>query len=153
MANTLRRHSENFNELMSEIKVHEGRRLEMYRDTMGNWTIGYGHLANYLVDEYGTGYRITQMDAEYLLMNDLETAIYECLQFYWFEDLTPIRQRVIANVVFNVGITRFKKFKNTIKAIKAKDWKKAGDELVDSLWYRQVKSRGIDLVKKWRIDQ
>ncbi|MCQ2232128.1 MAG: lysozyme [Paludibacteraceae bacterium] len=48
------------------IKHFEGCRLESYQDSVGVWTIGYGHTQGVFA-----GQRITQADAEALLRQDL----------------------------------------------------------------------------------
>ena len=51
--------------LRERIKRHERLRLEPYRDSLGNWTVGYGHR---LLTS------ITGVRAELLLTDDLERA-------------------------------------------------------------------------------
>ena len=41
-------------------------------------------------------------------------------------------------------------FKKLIAAVKAHDWSKAADEMVDSDWYGKVKGRAKQLVKRMR---
>lgn len=50
------------------IKRFEGCRLESYQDSVGVWTIGYGHTQGVYA-----GQRITQEDAEALLRADLKS--------------------------------------------------------------------------------
>ena len=142
MSNSLGRNSDNFNMLVDEIKTHEGLELKLYKCSADKWTAGYGRN----MEDNG----LREIEAVFMLMNDIEATINECKSFSWFDSLTPTRQRVIANIVFNIGMPSFMHFEMTIKAIKRGDWVAAGDELVDSKWFREVKTRGIMLVELWR---
>ena len=42
------------------------------------------------------------------------------------------------------------KFVKMIAAVKRHDWKGAADEMENSLWFRQVGSRGQELVQRMR---
>ena len=50
-------------DLVNTIKKHEGCRLDMYKDTVGVWTIGYGHNLEEGID---------QETADFILARDLE---------------------------------------------------------------------------------
>jgi lysozyme len=54
----------------------------------------------------------------------------------------------LTDMIFNLGSTRFRKFKKMIKAIKNNDWELAGEEAKDSKWYKQVGKRGEEIVKQ-----
>jgi len=49
-------------------------------------------------------------------------------------------------MLFNLGRPRLSKFKNFKKALDAQDWKRAGIEGRDSVWYRQVGRRAERLM-------
>ena len=59
-------------------------------------------------------------------------------------------QRIIANMMFNMGYPRLSKFKGMKAGVDARDWQKAADEMVDSRWYNQVTNRAERLVKRMR---
>ena len=123
--------------LTALIAKHEGLRLKPYKDTVGKLTIGYGRN----LDDVG----ISQDIADQMLTEDVAQSIKACRKFKWFEDLNEIRQAVIVNMVFNLGITRFRKFKKTIAHIKRRHYCYASDEMLDSKWARQVKGRAEEL--------
>lgn len=52
------------------IRSHEGCRLEAYQDSVGIWTIGYGHTGSLVVK----GLTITQDEANELLKHDVRVA-------------------------------------------------------------------------------
>ena len=127
--------------LLSSVKFHEGLELKPYLDSVGVLTIGYGRNL-----ERG----ITKEEAEMLLLNDLAISTKEGESFGFFKDLTDNRQDVIVEMLFNLGLTRFKNFKKTIKAIENKDFASAADEMLNSAWANQVGQRAITLSNKMR---
>ena len=81
-------------------------------------------------------------DMEYILYNDIDVAIgcAESALESWHE-LPDYVQEVMTQVMFNLGIGTFKKFRNMIKAVNAGNWKQAAAELLDSRAARQTGSR------------
>ena len=43
---------------------------------------------------------------------------------------------------FNLGLTKLNKFKKMREGLEANDYSVAADEMVDSEWFKQIKSRG-----------
>ena len=66
----------------------------------------------------------------------------------WWKDLPEDLQRVMANMCFNLGITRLLKFKNFLSAMENKDWEKAAVEMIDSRWATQVGARATRLKER-----
>lgn len=117
---------------------HEGLRLKPYRDTKGKLTIGVGRN----LDDVG----ITRDEALLLLNNDLVRVRREVERaFPWFSRLNPVRKNVVLNMVFNLGLPRFRGFTKTITAIEAKDWERAAREMLESRWAKQVGRRAQEL--------
>ena len=122
---------------------HEGLRLKPYRDTVGKLTIGIGRN----LDDLG----ITEAEARYLLENDVLRVSLELVHhFPWYNGLNAARMIVMIDMVFNLGINRFKLFKKLIKAIEVQDWEQAAKEMLDSKWARQVKGRAAELAQMMR---
>ena len=90
---------------------------------------------------------ITKDEALFLLANDIEDAIKDLSNFDWFEDLDPVRKKVVIDLRYNLGPTRFRGFKKMIAALARGDYKAAAAEMVDSRWYHEVGSRSKRLVK------
>jgi len=83
------------------IKRHEALRLNSYLDAVGIWTIGYGSTLN-----VKQGMRITEAEAERLLVNDLKIAEREVNSHR-----LPLNQHQFDSLVsftFNVGIGAFR---------------------------------------------
>lgn len=84
------------------IKRHEALRLHAYKDSVGVWTIGYGHTST-----AKQGMVITEAEAEKLLKKDLKTAEDEINRHS-----LPLKQHqfdAVASFVFNVGIGSFRR--------------------------------------------
>ena len=124
------------NKTAKYIKANEGLRLKPYKCTAGKLTIGYGRN----LEDVG----ITVKEAEFMLETDI-TRVVEALDdifsFRLFCTLSNSRQRALTDMMFNLGHTRFKKFKKMIRAIKAGDFKQAARELLDSRYATQVPRR------------
>lgn len=122
--------------LLNDVKESEGCRLEAYKDSLGYWTIGYGHLLDDLKD--WKGYTITQDEAEALLINDLDSALFRAMHLpEWHALDTLCRQNAVVELLFNMG-GKWLKFYKTRLDISHGDWKSAHDDLLNSLWAKQV---------------
>lgn len=125
--------------LRRQLIRHEGLRLTPYKDSVGLLTIGVGR------NLQGRG--ITEAEAFYLLDNDIDLCIRHLVSRYaWFVDLDPVRQRAVVDLCFNLGPAGLAGFKQTLAALGRADYEDAADRLTDSLWYRQVASRGPRIV-------
>ena len=60
-------------------------------------------------------------------------------------ELDEIRQRVIIDMAFNIGVPRLNKFVKMWKAIDNKDFPSAKIEMLDSRWAKQVGNRAVRL--------
>jgi len=115
--------------LIEELTRDEGYRCKVYLDSVGIETIGIGRN---LVDV-----GVSKEEAQYLLSNDIKGAVRDAQGFSWYGELS----------LFNIGLTRFKKFKKTIRYIDSGDFGSASVEMLDSMWARQVGIRAKRLSK------
>jgi len=118
---------------------HEDLRLKPYRCSEGKLTIGVGRN----LDDNG----ISEEEAIFLLRNDIKSCRIEASQFSWYEDLSEGRKNVILSMIFNLGINRFKQFKNMLKALESEDYSEAAHEMLNSKWASQVDNRSNELAK------
>jgi lysozyme len=117
---------------------HEGLRLKPYRDTRNKLTIGVGRN----LDDVG----ITRAEALMLLDNDIATVRRDVKRaFPWFAGLDPVRKDVVLDMVFNLGLARFRRFEKTIASIRAGDWENAAREMLESRWANEVGKRATEL--------
>jgi lysozyme len=121
----------------------EGLRLKPYRCTAGKLTIGVGRN----LDDVG----ISREEAMHLLDNDIARVKADATHaFPWFGRLDQVRQDVVLNMIFNLGINRFSQFHQTIKCIEAFDYAGAADRMLQSLWAKQVGARAVRLANQMR---
>ena len=139
--------------LREELEIDEGRVDEIYADHLGYPTFGIGHLVVEHDAEYGkeVGTYVPENRVIKAFEQDIETVLSDCNRLYEdFEDLPEEAQRVIANMMFNMGYPRLSKFEGMKSGVDARDWNQAADEMVDSRWYYQVINRANRLVERMR---
>ena len=128
---------------VEQLKIDEGCRFTAYQDTVGVWTIGYGHTGG-----VKKGDKITQKDADDLLLADtLQAAVDASSLPVNFDGLNAVRQAVLINMSFNLGKTRLLAFKRTLLAIAIRDYDNAALYMLQSKWSKQVGNRSIRLAK------
>ena len=140
----------NLEKLREEIKYDEGSVNEIYLDHLGLATFGIGHLVTEWDEEYGweVGTPVSEDRCNEVFDSDIQIVLSDCQHLYPdFNDLPEEVQRIIANMMFNMGRPRLSKFKGMKAGVDARDWNKAADEMVDSRWYRQVTNRAERLVE------
>ena len=139
--------------LREELESDEGVKYEVYNDHLGYATFGIGHLVLDSDPEYGSeiGTAVSESRVAEAFESDIVGVVSDCESLYDdFEDLPEEAQRIIANMMFNMGRTRLSKFKGMKRGVDARDWETAADEMVDSNWYRQVTNRADRLVVRMR---
>ena len=120
--------------LIEELKRDEGVELRPYKCSAGFLTLGVGRN----IEERG----ITMDESDYLLANDITICEEEATRvFKWYNTLSDVRQRVILNMIFNLGLTKLLNFKKFLAAMEAEDWEEAGKQMLDSRWAKQVGNR------------
>ena len=118
---------------------------------MGNRIVGIGHLILPRDPEHGKpiGTRVTDARVQELFTQDINIALADCQAvFPTFSSLPHEAQRVMANMMFNLGRPRLGRFGKLIAAVNARDWSKAAVEMKDSKWYWQVGDRSKRLVRR-----
>jgi len=149
----------NTTHFLDKLIAHEGLVLTVYQDTLGIDTIGIGrnlkdrgiskeeldHMDIPSMDviyEHG----ITEADARYLAMNDIKIVEEElCRVKPVVNDLDSVRQLILMDMAFNMGVPRLCKFKRMWNAIEERKFDSAGLEMLDSRWAKQVGSRATKL--------
>lgn len=141
------------------LEVHEGLRLQSYQCTAGYNTIGIGRNldTNPLseqeraeLEERGvdcsnpaTMTLSSKGDAFYLLLNDLQ-GVYTRLraQCPWFGELSQVRQDVLADMAYNMGVAGLMRFKNMFSALEvalaSNEYQPVVAQMLDSKWARQL---------------
>lgn len=106
----------------------------------------------------GTGYNLSDRGLpddilEELLQRDLAMVLDQCrLTFSHFDKLSYARQLVYLDMTYNMGISRFAKFKRTHESVRKGLYEQAGRQMLDSLWAVQVgprRSKPLVAMMKW----
>lgn len=135
--------------LVAELERDEGLRLKPYRDTVGKLTVGVGRN----LDDVG----LSQDEAEYLLQNDIKRACADLdANLPWWRELDDVRQRVLVNMCFNMGIGSIQagrgllSFGITLLKVKSGDYAGAAAGMLASKWAGQVGGRAKRLADMMR---
>lgn len=121
-------------------KDFEELRLKPYKCSAGKLTIGYGRN----LQDVG----ITQEEADIMFARDFINAAKTAKKLA--PDIAEPAFYVLTDMIFNMGDTRIKEFKNMLAALSKKDYKTAADEMENSKWYKQVGRRSKKLVEIMR---
>ena len=152
---------------INKLIEHEGLVLKVYQDSLGIDTIGIGRNLedrgiskeelDYLdipnmevIYEHG----ISEADARYLALNDIAIVENElCRVHPCVEELDSVRQLILMDMAFNMGVPRLCKFKKMWNAIHEQNFEAASLEMMDSRWARQVGSRAKKLSDAMKIGE
>ena len=134
--------------LIEQLRLHEGERRKPYRDTVGKLTVGIGRN----LDDKG----LRRDEIEYLLANDIADSRADLDRYLpWWRGLDPVRQRVLIDMVFNMGAGSPKgggllSFVNTLSEIRRGNYGIAADMMLASKWSAQVGRRAVRLATMMR---
>lgn len=135
-------------DLLESVKLGEGLRLNAYPDPLTRaspWTIGYGHTG----PDVGPATICTADRADFWLKSDLADACTALDQKEtWWRDLPLEAQRVMAEMVFNMGLGHLQGFHRFLIALQAQNWTVAASEMMHSLWASQVGNRAQRLSQR-----
>ncbi|MDP6459230.1 MAG: hypothetical protein QF829_00385 [Candidatus Hydrothermarchaeota archaeon] len=132
--------------LLKSVKAHEGYRNKVYLDSLGKRTVGVGHLCveDFWEDnkEYEEKFLLT------ILEHDLKSAIKSAERLCSdCPDLDDLAKETIVEMVFQLGETGVKKFRNFWKALRndPPNYEKASIEMLDSRWADQTPKRAKEM--------
>jgi len=128
--------------LREQIKEHEGYRLDVYKDTLGFDTGGYGHKI-ILGEEIPT----TKEGWDELFEKDFIRA------WNGMEDICaeysldiPIKGKcILCEMTFQMGPAGVGKFRNMLLALQNQSYTEAASEMLDSRWAKQTPNRAKKL--------
>ena len=143
----------NIDELRQEIQNDEGRVNSVYLDHLSLPTIGIGHLIKESDPEYGlpVGTVVDDERINELFDQDIKVTLSECEQLYGnFNDLPEEVQKILANMMFNLGRPRLSKFRKLCKAVADKNWQECAVQMEDSRWHKQVTNRANRLISRMK---
>ena len=130
--------------LLALLRQLEGLCLTAYQDTVGVWTIGYGH--NLQAHGYTAADAAKQVwtreQSETALQLDASQALNDVLSHWsWAKDLDDVRQAVLVDMVFQMGVGKVSRFVDTLPAIESGHYANASTLILKSTWAHQTHQR------------
>uniref|UniRef100_UPI00406992DB Endolysin,Stimulator of interferon genes n=1 Tax=Salpingoeca macrocollata TaxID=1924736 RepID=UPI00406992DB len=148
------------------LRIDQGLRLKIYKDTEGYYTIGIGHLltkspslnaAKSELDKAigrNTNGVITKDEAEKLFNQDVDAAVRGILRNAKlkpvYDSLDAVRRAALINMVFQMGETGVAGFTNSLRMLQQKRWDEAAVNLAKSRWYNQTPNRAKRVITTFR---
>ena len=136
------------NKLREELEFDEGCVYKIYNDHLGYPTFGIGHLVLESDPEHGepVGTPVSKERVIECFEKDIDSVFSDVdRNLPWAAEQSEDIKRVLANMCFNLGITRLLKFKKFLGALELKHYKSASEEMMDSRWATQVGPRATRL--------
>lgn len=128
--------------LVQELRRDEGVRYTPYEDTEGIPTVGVGHNLRAAPLPAGWSYPLTDAQVDTLLDHDLLNVYHDLdRSLSWWVQLCDVRQRVVANMCFNMGVNGLMTFRNTLLAMREGRYADAAAGMLQSKWASQVGAR------------
>ena len=128
------------------VKRHEGSRNKPYKDSLGLWTVGVGHLigdGRTLPPEMNRTFSDKEVDD--LFEEDFAKHVKIAEKTPGYDLANPTGKAAMIDLAFNMG-QWWTKWKNTAAALKSGDFTAASQGLQDSAWYKQVGKRAQEIV-------
>lgn len=118
----------------NQLTPEEGRRLKPYTDSVGKLTIGIGHN----LSDNG----ISDAICDAIFKEDALAVINELNQALpWWQGMDEVRQRVLADLAFNMGIETLLTFGQFLGFMKSGSYSAAAQDLTHTKWASQVGAR------------
>tara|TARA_B100000678_G_C17938089_1_gene394108 strand:+ start:158 stop:586 length:429 start_codon:yes stop_codon:yes gene_type:complete len=137
-----------FKKLKDRIKKNEGYSDKPYKDQLGFYTIGYGHLIkekenNYYIKKYNKDHFKKLFEADFKKAQDQ-------YQKNFFKKYHTISEKeLLIEMLFQLGENGVSKFKKMLYFLNKKEKFMASLEMLDSLWYLQTPERVKNLIKNY----
>ena len=133
-------------EIEADLRRDEGVETHAYRCSEDKLTIGVGRN----IDPRG-GLGLSDTEISFLLQNDIKRVLLELHRnFPWWSEMPDPWQRALANMCFQLGVSRLRDFKLMLMALEAGDGEQAAHEALDSRWAQQTPERAERIAALYR---
>jgi lysozyme len=126
--------------ITEQLIADEGFKLRPYRCPAGKLTIGVGRNLE------DTG--ISKAEALLMLENDIRSCADRLKGIPWFSGLNAVRQEVLINMAFNLGVAGLMGFPRMMAALERGQYVLASQEMLESKWASQVPQRAKRLAEE-----
>lgn len=133
--------------IMNMIKAHEGVRTRPYKDSLGLWTVGVGHLigdGKSLPPEMNREFSMAEINE--MFIKDYKHHKEAAEKIPGYTKLNNNGKAGLIDLTFNMGPVWYRKWPNFTRSISAGDTEGAAKSLEDSKWYTQVGRRAKTVV-------
>ena len=136
--------------LQQEIIQEEGGIiLKPYKDHLGYWTVGAGHLIRDN-EKQELMQPITYQRGLELFLKDFNVSKKDMETSTEGMDIDDNAKECVLHMVFQLGLPRLNKFIKFKKCLTENDIEGAMVEMKDSLWYRQTTNRANRIIDKMK---
>ena len=137
-----------YSNLKLRIKKNEGYSNKPYKDQLGFFTIGYGHLIKpdenkYLKNSY------TKKYFENLFEEDFNKALLQYKKSFFKKTHRKKEKELLIEMLFQLGDKGVSKFHKMLSNIEKRQKFMTCLEMLNSLWYKQTPKRVEDLIKNY----
>lgn len=130
----------------AEIKVNEGFRMEVYKDTLGFSTGGYGHkmLEGETPPTDMAGWnKLFERDFA-RAMSGAEDLLMIC------PNVDDTARHLVVEMCYQMGSSGVSKFKGMLSALQESDYVTASKEMLDSKWAKQTPYRAKRMAERMK---
>lgn len=114
--------------------LHEANKRYPYRCTAGKLTIGIG----FNLDDVG----LYPEEITFIFKNRISLVRKRLeKELPWFDSLDEVRQAVLLDMGYNLGVDGLLAFKRTLGSVRRGDYSLAAVQMLESKWARQVGNR------------
>ena len=134
--------------LEAELRRDEGVRYRPYLDTSipPKWTVGVGHNLSASPLPAGWTYPLNDAQVNQLLASDIADTMHQLdVHLPWWRSMDEVRQRVICNLCYNLGLNGLLGFHNALAAMQSHAYVTAAADLKASEWCGEVGARAVRL--------
>ncbi|MEI7342219.1 glycoside hydrolase family protein [Pectobacterium brasiliense] len=129
----------------TKLGYYRDGKFHIYKDHLGNETIGYGHLVLSTEKQiFKNG--ISEVEADLLLHADIQRAKQDVKKLNISIPVASRWNDFLVMMIFQLGLTKTLGFKKFLNALNAGNYATAIIEVKDSLWYRQTAGRVDDMI-------
>lgn len=136
--------------LIPDLKSDEGCKLHAYPDPLSGaepWTIGYGATGPTITKNTVWTQAMADNDLS-MRVGKLTTQLQSALP--WFTRLSDLRQDVLVNMAYNLGLVGLLAFHKTLTFASLGHYDNAAEAMLDSKWAHQLPNRSARLAEQMR---
>ncbi len=137
-----------FNSLKLRIKKNEGYSNKPYKDQLGYYTIGYGHLIKPNEQKYFFK-TFKKNHFENLFIKDFEKSKKEYKKLFNYKKHNKNKRELLIEMLFQLGPKGVMSFKKMLFYLSKNQKYMMFLEMMNSLWYKQTPKRVENLIKNF----